>query len=75
VGNLEPPGTTEVEKCRKSMSKNKIIVLQWILSQCDISGKDEANSLATKTTLITQTGDREEITYCQNHNSKDFQDD
>jgi hypothetical protein len=74
MGNLEPPETIEV-KCRKLMSKNKIIVLQLILGQCDISGNEKADPSETKATLITQTTHREKITHCQNHNPKDFQDD
>lgn len=54
MGDLEPPETTEI-KCRKLLSKNKIIVLQWILGQCDISGNEKADRLESKVTLITQT--------------------
>jgi len=56
MGNLEPPETTDV-KCRKLLSKNKIIVLQWILGQCDISGNENADPLELKVTLTTQTTD------------------
>jgi len=56
MGDLEPPETTEV-KCWKLLSKNKIIVLQWILGQCHISGNEKADPLESKLTLITQTTD------------------
>jgi len=56
MGNREPPVTTEV-KCRKLLSKNKKIVLQWILGHCDISGNEKAGPLESKVTLITQTTD------------------
>jgi hypothetical protein len=56
MGNLEPPETTEV-KCQNLLSKNKIIVLQWILGQCDISGNEKADPLKSKVTRITQSTD------------------
>jgi hypothetical protein len=56
------------------VSKNKIIVLQWIPGHCDITGNEETDSLARKSTLITKTRDTE-ISHCQSHNPKDFQDD
>jgi hypothetical protein len=57
------------------LSKNKIIVLQWILGQCDISGNEKADPLELKVTLTTQTTGRKKKHTARNHNPKDFQDD
>jgi hypothetical protein len=56
------------------LSKNKIIVLQWILGQCDISGNEKDDPLELKVTPTTQTTDGGGHT-ARNHNPKDFQDD
>jgi hypothetical protein len=56
MGNPEPRETTEV-KCQNLLSKNTIIVFQWILGQCDISGNVKADPLESKVTWITQTTD------------------
>ena len=74
MDNQEPPETTEV-KCRKLLSKNKKIVLQWILGQCDISGNEKADPLELKVTLITQTTDRRGgggEAYCQKPQPEGF---
>jgi hypothetical protein len=73
IGNLEPPVTTEVQKCRKLyrylVSKNEITVLHWMLHHCDIKGNEKTDALTKKPTLITETTDRE--VYCHIHKPKD----
>jgi hypothetical protein len=73
IGNLEPPETTEVQKCRKLyrylVRKNEITVLHLIPHHCDITGNEKADALTKKATLITETTDRE--IYCHIHKSKD----
>lgn len=65
IGNLEPPETTEVRKCRRLyqylLSKNKITVLQSIPRHCDTTGNEKTDAVTKKATLITETTDRENI--------------
>jgi len=52
------------------MSKNKII---YIGSQATaVQGKENADVLGKKTTLITETTSTETSNHCQNHCPKDF---
>jgi len=50
------------------------IFLLLVAGHCHITGKVEADVLAEKVILITETTDRE-ISYCQNHNLIGFEDD
>jgi hypothetical protein len=55
------------------MSKNTIIFLRRVADHCHITGKEEADVLAKKVILITESTDRE-ISCCQNHNLIGFKD-
>jgi hypothetical protein len=55
-------------------TKNTIIFLPWVANHSHVTGKEEVDILTKTVIFITGTTERE-ISYCQNHNLIEFEDD